>query len=457
MSAHRGKLNIDMINGPLLSNIIRYTIPIILTGILQLLFNAADLIVISHFRGSESVGAVGATGSLTNLFVNLFIGISTGVGVVVANAIGAKDDDNVRKTVHTAIPLAVICGVILSVAGVSFSEPLLRMMDTPEAILPKSSIYMKIYFCGVVFSLVYNFSAAILRATGDTKSPLMFLSLGGAANVILNVFFVTAFNMDIEGVAIATVVSQAISAILVIIRLMRTDGVWRFELKRIKIEFKSLKKILRLGLPTGIQGSVFALSNVIIQSSVNSFGASAVAGNAAGANIDGFIYVTMNAFYQMSLNFTGQNVGAGNIKRLGKIMRTGMLTMFVVAISMSGAVCLLSQKLLSIYITDDAAAIEFGTIRLLWLGLPYFLCGVMEILVGAVRGMGVSLAPMIISVLGVCGVRIMWIFTVFATPQFHTPQNLYLSYPASWIACILGHFICYLIVQKRLSKRLLKQ
>ena len=433
--------NIDMISGPLLSNVIRYTIPIILTGLLQLLFNAADLIVIGCFRGSESVGAVGATGSISNLLVNVFIGLSTGISVVTANAIGARDSEGVRRTVHTAMPIALIGGAVLSVIGVTLAEPLLRLMDTPASILPKSVLYMQIYFAGILFNLVYNFGAAILRAAGNTKSPLIYLTIAGVTNVILNIVFVTIFSMDVEGVAIATVVSQAISSVLVIIKLMRTDADWRFIPRKMRINMRALQKIAYIGLPAGIQGSVFSISNVLIQSSVNSFGASAVSGNAAAGNIEGFIYVTMNAFYQTTLNFTGQNIGAGNINRIGKIVRTNMLTMFAVSVILSSLAYMFAPQLLSIYITDDPSAIQIGVTRMTYICLPYFLCGIMEVLVGAVRGTGASLAPMLISILGVCGIRIVWILTVFKAPAFHSLDSLYFSFIISWLACIIGYII----------------
>ena len=443
--------NIDMISGPLLSNVIRYTIPIILTGLLQLLFNAADLIVIGCFRGSESVGAVGATGSISNLLVNVFIGLSTGISVVTANAIGARDSEGVRRTVHTAMPIALIGGAVLSVIGVTLAEPLLRLMDTPASILPKSVLYMQIYFAGILFNLVYNFGAAILRAAGNTKSPLIYLTIAGVTNVILNIVFVTIFSMDVEGVAIATVVSQAISSVLVIIKLMRTDADWRFIPRKMRINMRALQKIAYIGLPAGIQGSVFSISNVLIQSSVNSFGASAVSGNAAAGNIEGFIYVTMNAFYQTTLNFTGQNIGAGNINRIGKIVRTNMLTMFAVSVVLSNLAYMFAPQLLSIYITDDPSAIQIGVTRMTYICLPYFLCGIMEVLVGAVRGTGASLAPMLISILGVCGIRIVWILTVFKAPAFHSLDSLYFSYIISWLACIIGYII-YLNIRLRLFK-----
>ncbi|MBP3691734.1 MAG: MATE family efflux transporter [Clostridia bacterium] len=454
MSTHGKKVNIDMVHGPLFSNVVRYTIPIILTGILQLLFNAADLIVIGRFRGSESVGAVGATGSLTSLFINLFIGISAGVSVVAANAVGAKDKNGLHKTVHTAIPIAIIGGIILSFVGIVFCEPILKIMDTPPEILPKSAIYMKIYFGGIIFSLVYNFGAAILRAVGDTKSPFVFLTIGGVANVILNVIFVTAFGMDVEGVAIATVVSQAIAAVLVVIRLVRTGEEWRLVPGKMRIYPTALKKIFAIGLPAGVQSVVFALSNVIIQAAGNGFGASAVAGIAAASNIESFIYITMNAFYQTTMNFTGQNVGAGNIGRIPKIVRTNVLTMFSIAIVMGVAAFAFARPLLSIYIVDDPAAIEAGVIRMTFICLPYFVCGIMEICAGVVRGMGNSIAAMLTAIISVCGIRIVWIYTIFQAEQFHSLESLYISYLISWIACIIGHITFAVLTYKKLKMRM---
>ena len=454
MSTYRNKVNIDMVHGPLFSNVVRYTIPIIITGVLQLLFNAADLIIIGRFRGSDSVAAVGATGALTNLFVNLFIGISTGVSVVVANAVGAKNKESVSKLVHTAMPIALIGGVVLSFAGIVFCEPLLTLMDTPPTILPKSALYMKIYFGGIIFSLIYNFGAAILRAVGDTKSPFIFLTIGGVANVILNILFVTVFGMYVDGVAIATVVSQAIAAVLVVIRIMRSNEVWKFDARKMKIDIVSLKRILNIGIPAGIQSMVFSFSNVIIQSAGNTFGASAVAGIAAASNIEGFVYITMNAFYQAMLNFTGQNVGAGNIQRIGKILRINILTMFSVAIMLGGSAYIFARQLLGIYITDDPAAIEVGVTRMTFVCLPYFICGIMEICAGAVRGMGNSIAAMLTSIISVCGIRIVWIYTIFQMPQFHSLESLYVSYLISWTACIIGHLIFYRITYKKLKRRL---
>lgn len=444
--------NVNMTSGNLFKNMIIYTIPIILTGVLQMLFNAADLVVIGHFRGSASIGAVGATGSLINLIVNLFIGLSTGVSVVVANAMGAEDRETVHKTVHTAIPVALISGIFLSIVGFFLSKPLLSLMDTPAELIDKSALYMKIYFLGSVFSLVYNFGAAVLRAVGDTRGPLIYLTLGGAANVVLNIIFVTLFNMDVEGVAIATVVSQAISAILVVIRLVKSTDVYALELAKMKIYKKELLKIVKIGLPAGIQGSTFSISNVLIQSSINSFGASAVAGNAAASNIEGFMFIIINSFCQTVMNFTSQNVGAKQYSRINKILVTSIISMTVTSTLIGAIALIFSKQLLGIYIPDDINAVNIGMVRMSVIIFPYAICGFMDNIAGAVRGMGASLAAMLVSVFGVCGIRILWIYTVFRSPLYHSLSSLYVSYIISWTVTAIGHFICYIIVRRKLIK-----
>jgi len=449
------KKNIDMLNGPLFKNIVRYTIPIILTGILQLLFNAADLVVVGRFCGSNSVGAVGATSSMIHLIVNLFIGVSMGAGVSTAYAIGAKDDELLSKTVHTAIPTAFISGAILTVVGFLSCKTLLGWMGTPKEFIELSSLYCRIYFLGMVANMVYNFGAAILRAAGDSRSPLIFLTLAGVLNVVLNVIFVTAFHMDVAGVALATIVSQFLSAILVVIALMRRTDACKFDFKKMKIDLTVIKKILKIGLPAGIQSSLFSISNVIIQSSVNSFGNIAVVGNSAAANIEGFVYILMNSFYQTSLNFTGQNAGAGNYKRTLRVYKICLLSVAVCGLIAGVLVFSFARPLLSIYITDSARAIEYGVTRLTFICLPYFVCGIMEVTTGAIRGMGVSVGPMLVSLLGICGVRLGWIFTVFQNPRWHSLESLFLSYIVSWIFTFLALFVMYISIHKDriLSKR----
>jgi len=428
---------VDMVNGSLFFKILTYAVPIILTGILQLLFNAADLVVVGRFgeNGSNSVAAVGATSSLSTLMTNFFIGFSSGGGVAVAQAIGAKNDEKTSKTVHTVVFLAFVAGVIVSIVGFFASGPMLKVMSTPKEIIGLSSLYMKIIFSGMVFSMLYNFGAAILRAIGDTTRPLVYLLIAGVLNVVLNVIFVTAFNMDVAGVALATIISQAVSCILVLSALVRRNDACKLNIKKMRIYKAPLMKILKIGLPAGLQSTLFAISNVIIQSSINSLSYlnGLVAGSAAAANIDGFVYTTMNSFYQASLNFTGQNVGAKKFDRVKKVYLYATFWAVLLGFILGLGSYLLSKPLLGLYITDSADAIKWGTVRMLYIGVPYFLCGIMEVVVGCLRGMGVSLAPMIISVLGVCGIRLGWIFTIFQIDKFHTPEVLFLSYTVSWI------------------------
>ena len=433
-----------MIDGPLFSGIVMYTIPIILTSVLQLLFNAADLVIVGRFCGSVSVAAVGATGAITNLIVNLFIGLSVGTGVTVAHAIGSREDTAVHRAVHTAMPTALIGGAVLTVVGIILSEPLLRMMDTPENVLPLSTIYMQIYFGGMVFNMVYNFCASILRAAGDTKSPLIYLTLAGVINVVLNFFFVTAFHMNVAGVALATTISQGVSAVLVVIALMRRTDACHLDLKKMRIYKPQFMKMVAIGIPAGIQGSLFSISNVLIQSSINSFGDVFMSGNAAAGNIEGFAYVSINAFSQTAVNYVGQNVGARQYKRVGRIVAICLACVFVVGISIGILAYSFGETLLSIYITDSPEAIAYGMVRLACICLPYFLCGMMDVSTGALRGMGFSISPMVISVLGICGLRILWIYTIFQIPQFHTPECLYFSYTISWSLTFLIQITTFL-------------
>ncbi len=444
----------DLVSGSLLSSIIRYTIPIILTSLLQLLFNAADLVVVGRFCGSVSVAAVGATGSITNLMVNFFIGLSVGAGVTVAIGLGSRDEETVHKTVHTALPIALFSGVVLTVVGVSFSETFLKMMGTPENVLKLSAVYMKIYFLGVTFIMIYNFCAAILRAAGDTKSPLVYLTIAGVVNVVLNVIFVTVFHMNVAGVALATTASQAISAILVVRALMKRVDECHLDLKKLRFHPVQLKKMIRIGLPAGIQSSLFSISNVLIQSSVNSFGDIFMSGNAASSNLEGFVYVTLNAFHQTAVNFIGQNLGAKRMDRVYKTLWICLGCVIVVGLSLGFTVWSFGETLLSIYITDSAEAISYGMIRLSFICLPYFLCGLMDVTTGALRGLGASFAPMLISVLGVCGFRIGWIYTIFQIPRFHTPQCLYFSYTVSWSVTFLCELVAFLFVYRKTKRQM---
>ncbi len=441
-----------MLEGPLFGRIVAYTVPIILTGILQLLFNAADLVVVGRFCGSISVAAVGATGSVTNLIVNLFIGLSVGAGVQTAQGLGADDYNKVHETVHTALPTAFLSGLVLTGVGLAFSRGLLTLMGTPDDVIGLSTTYMRIYFCGMTASMLYNFGASILRAAGDTRSPLLFLSTAGVVNVILNLIFVIALKMDVAGVALATAISQALSAALTLAALMRREDACRFIPKESRIYPARLGGMLRIGVPAGVQGSLFSISNVLIQSSVNSFGSVVMSGNAASQNIEGFVYMSMNAFHQTSVNFVGQNYGAGKFDRIRRITRICLLSVAVVGLLLGGAGRLFAEPLLSFYITDSSRAIAAGVVRMTYICLPYFLCGIMDVMTGALRGLGASLSPMIISVAGICGLRVIWILTVFRLPAYHTPGVLYLSYTISWVVTFLAEAVAYRVLLKKKSE-----
>lgn len=439
----------DMLSGPLFPNIISYTVPIILTGLLQLLFNAADLVVVGS-KGGIYLSAVGATNAITNLIVNLFIGLSVGAGVTMAHAMGCRDQEAIHRTVHTALPTAFIGGVVLTVAGIALSETFLYWMNTPDSVLPYATLYMQIYFGGMVFNMIYNFGAALLRATGDTRGPLIYLSIAGVANVVLNLILVLVFDMTVDGVALATITSQGISAVLVVWALMRRTDAARLYLKKLRIYKAQIVKIVRLGLPAGIQGSLFSISNVLIQSSVNSFGDIFMSGNTAAGSIEGFVYVTMNAFHQTALNFTGQNMGAGQYSRVRKILGICLGCVAFMGIFVGGSIYLLRQPLLRIYIVDspDAAqAIAAGAERMLYVCVPYFILGLMDVTTGVLRGLGSSIAPMVISVLGVCGFRIAWIYTVFA--DHHTPGALFVSYPISWLLTFLAQLAAFVFIFRK--------
>lgn len=441
---------INMVEGPLLTGIISYTIPIILTSLLQLLFNAADLVVVGRFRGSISVAAVSATGAITNLIVNLFIGLSVGAGVAVAHGLGGKHDEEVQRTVHTAIPTAVVGGILLTFVGVIFAEDLLILMKTPADVLPLSTIYMRIYFGGITFSLIYNFCASILRAAGDTKTPLLFLSIAGVVNVLLNLFFVVLLKMNVEGVALATTISQAISSVLVVIALMRRTDACKLSFRKMRFYKTQLLKIVRIGLPAGIQSSLFSISNVLIQSSINSFdNAVLMSGNGAAANIEGFVYVTMNGVHQTAVNYVGQNVGAQRFDRVKKVFLLGLACVIAIGSVTSGLAYVFGEELLGIYITDSQQAIQYGLIRFSFVCTTYVLCGLMDVSTGALRGLGASFTPMVISILGVCGLRITWIYTVFRLPQFHTPESLYITYPISWLLTFAAQTIAFIILYRK--------
>ena len=438
-----------MIHGPLLGKILLFTLPLMASSILQLLFNAADIIVVGRYAGSDALAAVGSTGALINLLTNMFIGFSVGANVLVARYYGAGKPDEVSETVHTSVMLSIIGGVLLAVIGIIFASPLLELMGTPENVLPLAALYVRIYFAGMPVILLYNYGSAILRAIGDTKRPLYYLAIAGVLNIILNLILVIVFEMSVAGVALATIISQTLSAVLVIRCLMHIEGGCHLDLHQLKIHTNKLWKILQLGLPAGLQGSIFSLSNVLIQSSVNSFGAIAMAGNSAAANIEGFTYVAMNSFYQAAITFVSQNMGAMEFKRIRKIAWQCLACVTVTGALLGNLSFFFGHQLLGIY-SDEAEVIRYGIYRLEVIGTTYFLCGIMDVCVGCLRGIGYSFLPMVVSLLGACGFRILWIFTVFK--GHHDLHTLYISYPISWAITASVHMICFLILYRRMVK-----
>lgn len=452
----KNKFEIDMCSGNLFKKIIIFCIPLALMGILQLLYNTADLVVVGKFSNQEgAVGAVGSTSSLINLIVNLFMGLSVGANVVVAKLYGAKEKEGISKVVHTSITISLIIGIILGIVGYIFAGTFLHWMHND---LELSKIYLEIYFIGMPFNLVYNFAAAILRAVGDTKRPLIYLSISGFVNICLNLFFVIVFNMGVKGVAIATVISQIISCILIMITLCKTNEAYRFDFRKMKISGKELWEITKVGLPAGIQGSIFSISNVIIQSSVNMFSPQEIVmdGNSAASSLEGFVYTAMNSVYHAALAFTSQNVGAKKKENIKKVTIYSLIIVCIISLSMGSIFFIFGKDLLKIFVNNETS-IEVGYIRLHYLCLPYFLCGIMDVMVGVLRGLGYSLVPMIVSIIGVCGFRIGWIYLIFRPStsfvDYKDLNLLYVSYPISWIVTFCIHLLTYFIVSKHLFKK----
>ena len=455
----RASYEMDMTNGNLLPMIVSFSFSLILTNVLQLLYNAADLIVVGQFSSTPgAVGAIGATGALTNLIVNLFIGLSVGVSVLTARGCGKADRAFVERVVHTSVTVALLSGLFITVFGLLFSEKILTMMGTSEAILGRSVLYLSIYFIGSPFNMVYNFGASILRATGDTKRPFYFLAISGLANVLLNLVFVCIFHMDVAGVAIATVASQVISAVLVVLCLTRQQGACRLNLKKLRVDGAVMKEMIRIGLPASIQSCIFSISNVLIQSSINSFDIPFIAegrapyatGSAAAASIEAFVLMSMSALYQAALNFTGQNSAAGKYRRVRRILWQCLGCVTVVGIVMGGICILFGKSLIAIYTPGDAEAIAVGYRRMLLLCSMYFLCGIMDVTVGQLRGLGRSFVPMCVSIVGICVLRVFWIYTIFAA--HHTWEMLIISYPVTWVLTGAAQFVCYYFIQKKLPK-----
>ncbi|MFQ9892296.1 MAG: MATE family efflux transporter [Emergencia sp.] len=439
----------DMVRGPLLKKMLLFSLPLMLSSILQLLFNAADIIVVGRFAGDNSLAAVGSNTALITLMTNLFIGLSIGANVVVARYYGARKDKALSQTVHTAVALSIISGLILTIIGILGSRQILVWMKAPEEVLPLAAEYLRIYFLGMTGMMIYNFGSAILRAVGDTRRPLYFLAFSGVVNVGLNLFFVICLNMDVAGVATATAISQWISAFLILRCLTREKGGFKLNFSSLRLYPDKVAAIFRIGLPAGVQGMIFSLTNVLIQASVNGFGATVVAGNSAAANLEGFIYFAMNAFYQATITFTSQNVGAKKIKRIDKVLTRGEICVIAVGVFMGIFFVEFGEELLGIY-SSSPAVIAAGMVRLRIIGLTYFLCGAMDVMVGALRGMGYSITPMLVSLFGVCGLRVVWLLTLFQIPAFHTVNMLFWTYPLTWAVTVCAHLVTFFIARRKL-------
>ena len=445
----QNKYEIDMCNGSIMDKLISFAIPLMLSGILQLMFNAVDIIVVGRFSGSVALAAVGSTTALINVFTNLFIGISLGANVLAARFFAAGKEKEMSETVHTAITLALISGVIMAFVGLIFSRGALELMDTPEDVIGQSTLYMKIYFLGMPFFMLYNYGAAILRAVGDTKRPLIFLIISGVVNAGLNMILVIVFHLDVEGVAIATVISQLISCVLVLRCLYRSQTSYQLRFSKLKINTAYLKQIFQVGIPAGIQSTVINFSNALLQSSVNSFGSIAMAGYTAANNIFGFLYMSVNSVTQACMSFTSQNYGVRKYKRMDKVLIDCIIISVVTALTLGCSAYFFGPEILKIY-TKDSEVIQCGMEIMAYTTVPYFLCGIMDLFPGALRGMGHSAVPMILSVIGTVGTRIVWIFGIF--PNHRSLSVLFISYPASWILTIVMQVICFYFVRRKVHK-----
>lgn len=449
-TAKKNKYEIDMCNGTIMDKLISFSLPLMLSGILQLMFNAVDIIVVGRFSGSQALAAVGSTSALINVFTNLFIGISLGANVLTARFYAAGREKEVSETVHTAITLALVSGIVMALVGLVFSKGALALMGTPDDVIGLSALYMRIYFLGMPFFMLYNYGAAILRAVGDTKRPLLFLMIAGVINACLNMVLVIVFKLGVAGVAIATVISQMISCVLVLRCLCRSESSYRLRFSELGMKGYYLKQIFSVGIPAGIQSTVINFSNVLLQSSVNSFGSTAMAGYTAANNLLGFLYVSVNSITQACMSFTSQNYGVGKLKRMDRVLADCMILSVVVAVVL-GCICYgFGPKILQIY-TEDAEVIACGMEILAYTTITYFLCGWMDLFPGALRGMGYSAVPMVLSVIGTVGTRVVWIFGIF--PYHRSLAILFISYPASWIITIVLQVICFYFVRRRVHRR----
>lgn len=440
----------DMCSGSILRKVITFSVPLVFTGMLQLLYNAADIIVVGQFSGKEALAAVGSTAPIINLLINVFLGISVGTSVAIAQSDGANDAHAVRRTVHTSIALALACGVGIGLIGMLLAKPLLLWSGSPPDVLDSATIYMRLYFLGMPANMLYTFGSAILRAVGDTKRPLWFLTVAGTINIVLNLIFVIGFGWGVAGVALATILAQLISAVLVMRGMIHAGGSVQFVPAETRFHKDSLRRIMRVGLPAGLQGTLFSVGNVLIQASINSFGSVVMAGSAASGNIEGFVYTAMNSIYQACLTFVGQNYGARQYHRVRKTLWVCLSSVVVVGVAFGGLVTLLGPFLIGIY-NADAQVIREGVLRLNIICSTYFVCGVMEVLVGQLRGLGYSLVPMVATLVFVCLLRIAWVFTVFTA--FPSVETLMWCYPLSWLLAALFHAGTYAVVQRRLPRK----
>ena len=447
----KNKYEIDMCNGTIMDKLISFALPLMVSGILQLMFNAVDIIVVGRFSGSQALAAVGSTTALINVFTNLFIGVSLGANVLAARFYAAGKDKEMSETVHTAITLALVSGVVMAVVGLVFSRWALEIMGTPADVIDQSTLYMRIYFLGMPFFMVYNYGAAILRAVGDTKRPLMFLIVAGVINAVLNMFLVIAFHLGVAGVAIATVISQMISCILVLRCLYKTDSSYQLRFSKLCMKKFYLAQIFQVGIPAGVQSTVINFSNAMLQSSVNSFGSTAMAGYTAANNVLGFLYASVNSVTQACMSFTSQNYGVGKYKRMDRVLLDCGILSFIIAFVLGCGSYIFGGEILKIY-TEDPEVIRCGVEILSITTVPYFLCGIMDLFPGALRGMGHSGVPMILSIIGTVGTRIVWIFWIF--PQNRSLYTLFISYPASWAITIVMQVICFIFVRRTVHGQL---
>lgn len=445
------RFEMDMCEGPILKKMLLFAIPLMLSSILQLLFNAADVVIVGRFAGDTSLAAVGSTTQLINLLVNMFVGLSVGVNVLTARYYGAKMEKDLSKTVHTAMAISIVGGICLMIIGMVSAPYILTWMQTPAEVLELAVVYLRVYFVGMTAMLIYNFGAAILRAVGDTKRPLYYLITSGVINVTFNLFFVIVLKWGVFGVGLATTISQFVSATFMIRCLMKEEGAIRVNLREIRFNKDKLIRILKIGLPAGLQGTLFSISNVMVQSSVNSFGTVTIAGNSAASNIEGFIYASTNSFYQAAISFTSQNYGAQKYERMNRIMFVAVGCSIVIGLVMGVGSVWAGPVLLGCY-TTSSEVISAGMIRLNYVGKNYALCGIMDTIVGSIRGMGYSIVPMIVSLIGACAIRLIWLATVFQMEAFHAVETIYIIYPISWVLTAIAHLITYIVARRRIVK-----